>query len=194
MRYTYLGGRHESVPRDVTDVIFHPSVNIIQRAAFYDCRSLERVTIPDTITRIGNVAFRDCVSLRFLRLSTNLEYIGHRAFRGCSSLEAVFLPPTVTSIGNMAFSNCKSLRFCILPDPIEYVGDYVFSRCNRILTTIQYENGNGYGINNAEVNERLMQRHANLPFHQACFSTSVTSQEIEGCIQEHGIECATEVD
>jgi len=42
-----------------------------------------------------------------------------------------------------------------------------------------------------------MQRHIDFPFHpfhQACSSTSFTPQEMESCIQEHGIERATEVD
>ena len=52
-----------------------------------------------------------------------------------------------------------------------------------------------YEYNHAEVIQRLMQRHVNLPFHQACSSTSITPpQGIEVCFQEHGIERATEVD
>ena len=44
------------------------------------------------------------------------------------------------------------------------------------------------------MHQRLRQRHANLPYHQACFSTSINPQEIQVCFQEHGIERATEVD
>ena len=51
-----------------------------------------------------------------------------------------------------------------------------------------------YEYNNDVVIQRLMQRHANLPSHQACLSTSVNPQRIQGCFQEHGIERATEVD
>jgi len=42
--------------------------------------------------------------------------------------------------------------------------------------------------------QRLMQHHANLPFHKACFNTSVNPQRIGACLQEHGIQRATEVD
>ena len=51
-----------------------------------------------------------------------------------------------------------------------------------------------YEYNHAEVIQRLMQRHVNLPFHQACSSTSITPQGIEGCFHTHGTERATEVD
>ena len=62
-----------------------------------------------------------------------------------------------------------------------------------LLTTAQYKTG-PYGdiLNIEEVNRWLMQRHAHLPFHQACSSTSVTPQEIEVCFEEHGIELANQ--
>jgi len=109
--YTYHGLRHEYVPQDVTKAFIHPSVRIIKEYAFWRCKFLERVTIPDTVTRIEQYAFHDCHSLRFMRLPTNLEFIGDGAFRDCKSLEAAFLPPTVTHIGDQAFEDCTSLRF-----------------------------------------------------------------------------------
>ena len=157
--------------------------------------SLERVTIPDHVTDIEDDAFYSCDSLRFIRLSNNLEYIGKGDFYNCKSVEAGFLPPTVTYIDDEAFYDCESLRFLYAPETIDHLGDGVFQWCDRLLTTIEYnEDDNGYAINSEAVNEWLMQRHANFHLHQACSSTSVTSQEIEGSIHTHGIECATAVD
>jgi len=183
--YTHHGLVGEEAPRDTTEVIFAPSVNIIQRFAFYRCRSLVRFTIPDTVTRIGESAFSGCDSLRFIRFSHDLIFIGEYAFYGCKSLQAVFLPHTVTHIGNQAFAYCKSLRFFYVPEAIAHLGYYIIRECERILTIAN---------NDAEVNQWLMQRHADFHLHKACSSTSVTFQGIAGCIQEHGIECATEVD
>ena len=167
--YTCWGLDGEQAPKDTTEVNFHPSCTIIQQWAFRGCKSLERVTIPDTVTRIEGYAFSECDSLRFIRLSTNLEFIGEEAFANCSSLDAVFLPPTVTSIGNNAFRDCKSLRFCILPDPIEHRGAYVFRGCDRLSTAVR---------NNLST---------------VCYSTAVTPQMIQECIDTDGIERATEV-
>ena len=194
--YTYHGVRHEWVPYDVTEVIFHPSVTTIQEQAFSFCKSLVRVTIPDTVTRIEESSFHMCASLRFIRLPPNLEFIGRAAFFDCTSLEAVFPSPTLTRIGDHAFSNCTALRVFHVPDAIEHLRNGVVWRCDRLLTTVKYRRGDDGGVsNNDEVYEWLMQRHANLPFHQACSSTSITPpQGIEVCFQEHGIERATEVD
>ena len=88
--YMYYGIRNERAPLDTTKVIFHPSVTTIKGHAFYHCKSLVRVTIPDTVTDNEGYAFSWCLSLRFIRLSTNLEYIGYLAFYNCKSIEAVF--------------------------------------------------------------------------------------------------------
>jgi len=168
--YTYHGLRYEEAPKDTTQVIFHPSVTIIHNGAFFGCKSLVRVTIPDTVTRIEGLAFSGCVSLRFIRLSTNLEFIGTMAFNGCTSIDAVFLLPTITSIGNLVFKDCTSLRFFILPDSIEHLGHMVFyGRNSRLSTTVS---------NNLS---------------KVCYSISVTPQIIQECIDTHGIERATEV-
>jgi len=102
-------------------------------------------------------------------LSINLEDIGEEAFADCKSLEAVFLLPAITRIGDRAFGNCTSLRFCILPGPIDHVHRTVFEGCDRLSTTVS---------NNLS---------------RVCYSTSVTSQSIQECIDNHGIERATEV-
>jgi len=134
--YTYHGLEYERAPKDTTEIIFHPSVTIIKKWAFYECRSLERVTIPDTVTRIEVGAFFNCRSLRFIRLSTNLASIGSGAFRGCSSLEAAFLPPTVTHIGNMAFCRCKSLRFLYVHESIQFITQRIIKGCDQLSTTV----------------------------------------------------------
>ena len=77
-----------------------------------------------------------------------------------------------------------------MPASINDIGEWDCIGCERLFEAIQFgEDEDEY--DNDVVNRRLMQRHANLPFHQACFSTSINPQGIQVCFQEHGIERAT---
>jgi len=194
--YTYHGLRHERAPPNTTEVNFHPSVTTIQEDAFYRCYYLKRIRIPDTVTHIEWRAFGHCYFLRYIRLSCNLLSIGDYAFCDCESVEAVFLPLTITHVGQEAFSDCTSLTFFYIPEAIDRIGNAVIGGCDRLLTIVKYikedEGNDEYymnTINNDEVNQWLMQRYANLPFHRACSSTSITPQVIV-----QGIERSTEVD
>ena len=192
--YTYWGLDGEDTPPYTTKVIFHPSATRTQDRAFFYSRSLVRVTIPDHVTDIGDDAFACCDFLTTIQLPRNLVSIGAYAFRDCKLLRAVYLPSTVTHIGEQAFRNCKSLRCFYLPQAIEVIGDKVVHGCDQLLTTVQYEYDEDGICDNAEVNQWLMQRHAHFHLHRACSSTSITPHDIEVCIQQHGIERATEVD
>ena len=94
-----------------------------------------------------------------------------------------------------AFGYCESLILFDVLESIQHIGEAVVYGCDRLLTTVKYnEDDDGNILNGIKVNQWLMQRHDYLPFHQACSSTSITPHDIEGCIQEHGIESASEVD
>ena len=86
------------------------SVTIIGNNAFFDCSSLQSVTIPESVTSIGDHAFSDCSSLQSVTIPNSVTSIGDFAFSGCSSLQSVTIPNSVTSIGNNAFGRCGRLR------------------------------------------------------------------------------------
>ena len=75
------------------------------------------------------------------------------------------------------------------------MGQEVFSGCDQLLaTTVNLDDEHDQCL--FVVLHQLMQRHANLPFHRACSSTTdVNPQTIQVCFQVHGIEPASmEVD
>ena len=78
------------------------------------------VTIPDTVTSIGESAFADRASdLKTFNLGTHsmLSRIEDEAFSGCRKLASVYLPAGVTAIGDDVFASCGSL------DTISVAGD-----------------------------------------------------------------------
>ena len=72
--------------------------------------SLEAVTLPDTLTAIGDYAFRDCTNLRSITIPDNVTTIGSNAFSGCVGLQTMIVPAGLISTGGNAVNGCESLE------------------------------------------------------------------------------------
>ena len=80
---------------------------IIECEAFYQCRSLESIIIPDNVVAIGAYAFCRCTSLKSVAIGNSTTTIGRYAFESCDSLKTITMPSSVTDIDTCAFSNCN---------------------------------------------------------------------------------------
>ena len=79
---------------------------------FYSARStLTSITVPESITSIGNHVFNGCSNLTSVNFGDNsqLTNIGSSAFSGCRSLTSITIGEEVTSIGNHVFYGCRAL-------------------------------------------------------------------------------------
>ncbi len=79
------------------------SVKGIGGYAFYTCRGITSVTIPDTVQSIGGSAFEECRGLANVVIPDGLTSIGSYAFSWCYSLKSTIIPDSVMSIGDHAF-------------------------------------------------------------------------------------------
>ncbi len=103
---------------------------------------LQKVILPDSITRIEGSAFRYCYDLTQITLPKNLEYIGSGAFEYCFALEKIDIPSTVKYIGAYAFSDCQAITSLALPDGIEYIGEGITAG-DILLEDISFAGGSG---------------------------------------------------
>ena len=81
----------------------------IQNATFAYCISLTSVSIPNTISRIGEQVFESCSSLTSIIIPNSVTSIGRNAFYKCSSLTSVTIGNCVNEIGSTSFAYCSNL-------------------------------------------------------------------------------------
>ncbi|MBO4572489.1 MAG: leucine-rich repeat protein [Clostridia bacterium] len=113
------------------------AVSQIVKEAFRDATNLTTITIPDSVTSIGDYAFMWCNSLTSVIIPDSVTSIGERAFYGCSSLTSVTIGDGVTSIGERAFYGCSSLTSVTIPDSVTSIGGSAFNNCSS-LTNIRF--------------------------------------------------------
>jgi hypothetical protein len=73
---------------------------------FLGCKALESITIPDSVTSVGDMAFAVCLNLKEIAFGPNLERIGMAAFQACQALEKVTIPEG-TEVAENAFLGCS---------------------------------------------------------------------------------------
>ncbi|MCD8373197.1 MAG: leucine-rich repeat domain-containing protein [Clostridia bacterium] len=97
----------------------------IGERAFAYCSLLTTITLPDSITSIGDYAF-DYSGITAIAIPSGVTSIGSYTFRYCESLESVTLPEGLTNIGSYAFAYCTALASIALPDSLTSIGTYAF--------------------------------------------------------------------
>ena len=74
---------------NIKSVTIPNSITTIGERAFGDCDKLESITIPDSVTSIGWIAFIGNKALKSITIGKGLTSIGESAFSGCSALESI---------------------------------------------------------------------------------------------------------
>ena len=106
---------------------------------YLSCSSLTSVTIPNSITSIGELAFGSCSSLTSVTIPNSVTSIGFCAFWSCSSLTSITIPNSVTSIGEGAFLECSSLTSVTIGNGVTSIYANTFALCSN-LTSITIGN------------------------------------------------------
>lgn len=98
------------------------------------CDSLRYISLPDSVTLIGNQAFEGS-GLRSISIPDGAE-IGYGAFFECKDLTSVKLPEGLVSVPDSCFYNCESLRTIVLPSTVDMIGSSAFDNCKSLRSVV----------------------------------------------------------
>ena len=148
-------------------------VKSINEQSFYECKSMQYLSLSPALTSIAGATFRYCTSLVFVDFRDNQNTFTSSAygiFRDCTSLKAVCLPDGMVTIPDQAFVNCTSLTAVYLPARLEVIkgnkddgpafgGSKSEYACKYLFFTnekfsVRDENGNFYTAETFEVPEK----------------------------------------
>ncbi len=91
--------------------------------------------IPNSVTSIGNYAFCDCEYMTSVNIPNSVKSIGTAAFMGCA-ITSIILPESIDSIGAETFWNCQQLTSATIPNTVKNIGNQAFWGCNDLTSIV----------------------------------------------------------
>lgn len=145
-------------------ITFSNNIVSIEAYAFYECRSLKNINIPDSVKEIGKAAFSWCTKMQTITIGEGITYIEDGAFHGCrgsliiksnipdgrynsgtytgpfagSYFDEIYIDGNASSIGKYAFYNCDGLKKITFSENIIHINNMAFYDCDA-LTEISLE-------------------------------------------------------
>ncbi len=98
--------------------------------------TVETISIPSTVTSIGDYAFNQCLSLRSISIPNGVTKLGNGVFYYCYSLTSISLPSSLTSLGTCVFDNCTNLTSITIPSMVKTIGESCFARCQKLTKVV----------------------------------------------------------
>lgn len=108
-------------------------VTTIKTACLVSYPYLEKMILPDGVTRMEPYTFYDMIYLKSANIPTGLQSISIGAFARCRSLASVTIPDNIIEICDEAFYQCSSLDTVTIPDSVQKVGQCAFIDVRHIL-------------------------------------------------------------
>lgn len=122
------------------------SVTHIGNGAFYEHFALQTITIPSSVTHIGEASFIMCKNLQTITIPNSVIRIGRNPFSGCFQLQLTSDSSCFKVINGLLISSDGTLISCLskdthitIPNLVTHIGDYAFMQC-RNLQTITFPN------------------------------------------------------
>lgn len=137
-----LSAHHLYIDGNEVTSLALPNIDCIKKYTFAGFTGLTTLSIPSTVTSIGEGAFMECSGLTSISFGENLWSIGASAFAGCNNIDSMEVPNSLISIGSSAFST-TSKWYSNQPNGIVYIGKvaYGYKKANGESLSINIKEG-----------------------------------------------------
>lgn len=121
--------------KTVKKVTVPEGVRLIKNLAFHGCTALTTVVLPSSLEEMTEYTFYQCTNLKTVSLDTansKLTKIGRYSFAYCEKLTGFDIPSLLKELEEGVFAHCSSLEKIIIPDTVEKIGGSVFGGCTNV--------------------------------------------------------------
>ncbi len=112
------------------------TVTKIDQYAFANCVGLSGVSLPEGLQTLEYAAFGGCTALTEIRLPDSLTKTYGGTFAGCTALETVWFGNGLERISATMFEDCTALKEVHLPETLEEIGSSAFERCESLTAIV----------------------------------------------------------
>ena len=121
------------IPESVSNNGVEYTVTEIADQAFWKCTGMTSVKIPESITYVGSLGFKECTSLDSLVFpNDDMKFSYWYVCQGCTNLTYVRLPEHLTRLSYFMFAECENLESIRIPESCVSFPDYTFFRCYKL--------------------------------------------------------------
>ena len=118
------------------NMVIPEGIEIIGKDAFLSNRfqhnNIKSVKFPDSLKKIEEEAFSQCVDLTDIQFGNGLEYIEKNAFSSCRELEEIVLPDSLRVIESRAFADCSKLKNIVFNEGLQVIEQSAFYICKNL--------------------------------------------------------------
>lgn len=133
--YSIVGYEGDEPNVVIPDNFGGTKVTVICDKVFTGHSEIVSVTIPDTVTDMGEFVFEGCYNLKHIRLSAELRYLWGYTFCRCG-IEEIMLPDKLRSIPPFAFKECKNLKRVVCGADMKKIYSWAFAGCDSLKEVI----------------------------------------------------------
>lgn len=117
---------------NVTNVTMPNTITTIGNSCFYGCEELSSINLSNSLKSLGEESFKLCKTLKEISIPSSVTHIGECCFKGCHQLTKVQLNTNISELSEGCFADCQSLKSINIPNSVTSLGPGCFGVCTAL--------------------------------------------------------------